>query len=70
METTLSNLVDSSFEHVLHSTIKQMEAFYQQLTIVHTKKNCPFPLPKFIRFLMKWDKMDSYATRMVLVKND
>jgi hypothetical protein len=24
----------------------------------HKKKSCPFSLPKFIRFLVKWDKID------------
>jgi hypothetical protein len=24
----------------------------------HKKKSCPFPLPKFTEFFMKWDKID------------
>jgi len=33
----------------------------------HKKKSCPFSQPKFIRFLIKWEKIDQYATCVVLI---
>jgi ABC-type Mn2+/Zn2+ transport system ATPase subunit len=31
---------------------------FPKLLYLHKKKSCPFPLPKFISFLVKWDKID------------
>jgi len=36
----------------------------------HKKKSCPFTLPKFTKFLVKWDKIDEYATCIILVTKD
>ncbi len=35
---------------------------------LHKKKSYSFPLPKFTKFLMKWNKIDYYVTCMILVK--
>jgi hypothetical protein len=40
-----------------HKTL-MIPQFLPPLLNVHKKKSCLFPLPKFITFLVKWDKID------------
>jgi hypothetical protein len=59
---------DQHLAKILSSNIKLqiLEFNYWQ----YKKISCPFPLSKFIRFLLKWEKIDKYATCMVLVRKD